>query len=137
MPIVVTGFEPLDILEGIRRTVHQLERGEAYLDNAYARAVPPEGNPAARNLLSDVFKVTDRGWRGIGIIPESGWRLVGRSTGISMPSTGSRSATSTPRSRRCAAAARCCRVSSSRTSAPRSARSVHAPQPARGDHGLQ
>jgi hydrogenase expression/formation protein HypD len=75
VPIVVTGFEPLDILEGIRRTVHQLERGEAYLDNAYARAVPPEGNVAARNLLSDVFMVTDRGWRGIGIIPESGWRL--------------------------------------------------------------
>jgi hydrogenase expression/formation protein HypD len=75
VPIVVTGFEPLDILEGIRRTVHQLERGEAYLDNAYARAVPPEGNVAARNLLSDVFMVTDRGWRGIGMIPESGWRL--------------------------------------------------------------
>ncbi len=75
VPIVVTGFEPLDILEGIRRTVHQLERGEAYLDNAYARAVPPEGNLAARNLLSDVFMVTDRAWRGIGVIPESGWRL--------------------------------------------------------------
>jgi hydrogenase expression/formation protein HypD len=75
VPIVVTGFEPLDILEGIRRTVHQLERGEAYLDNAYARAVPAEGNVAARNLLSDVFMVTDRGWRGIGVIPESGWRL--------------------------------------------------------------
>ena len=51
VPIVVTGFEPLDILEGIRRTVHQLERGEADLDNAYARAVPPEGNLAARKLL--------------------------------------------------------------------------------------
>ena len=76
VPIVVTGFEPLDILEGIRRTVHQLENGEATLDNAYARAVPPEGNKAARELLADVFEVTDRGWRGIGVIPDSGWRLA-------------------------------------------------------------
>ena len=75
VPIVVTGFEPLDILEGIRHTVHQLERGESYLDNAYARAVPPDGNLAARKLLSEVFTVTDRGWRGIGVIPDSGWRL--------------------------------------------------------------
>ena len=75
VPIVVTGFEPLDILEGIRHTVHQLERGESYLDNAYARAVPPEGNLAARKLLSEVFTVTDRGWRGIGVIPDSGWSL--------------------------------------------------------------
>ncbi len=76
VPIVVTGFEPLDILEGIRRTVTQLERGEAYLDNAYARAVPAEGNPAARALLADVFETTDRGWRGIGVIPQSGWQLA-------------------------------------------------------------
>jgi hydrogenase expression/formation protein HypD len=76
VPMVVTGFEPLDILEGIRRTVHQLEKGEAYLDNAYARAVPPEGNLAARRLLADVFETTDRGWRGIGMIPMSGWRLA-------------------------------------------------------------
>ncbi|HEV2886524.1 MAG TPA: hydrogenase formation protein HypD [Jatrophihabitans sp.] len=75
VPIVVTGFEPLDILEGIRRTVHQLEDGTAFLDNAYQRAVPSQGNPAARQLLADVFEVTDRGWRGIGVIPDSGWRL--------------------------------------------------------------
>ena len=76
VPIVVTGFEPLDILEGIRRTVHQLERGEHVVDNAYGRAVPEQGNPAARALLEDVFEVTDRGWRGIGVIPDSGWRLA-------------------------------------------------------------
>ena len=76
VPIVVTGFEPLDILEGIRRTVHQLENGEAFLENAYGRAVRPEGNTAARALLADVFEVTDRGWRGIGVIPDSGWRLA-------------------------------------------------------------
>jgi hydrogenase expression/formation protein HypD len=75
---VVTGFEPLDVLEGIRRTVHQLEQGEARLDNAYQRAVPAEGNPAARALLEEIFEVTDRGWRGIGTIPVSGWRLAPR-----------------------------------------------------------
>jgi hydrogenase expression/formation protein HypD len=78
VPIVVTGFEPLDVLEGIRRTVLQLERGEARLDNAYARAVRPEGNVPARRMLADVFEVTDRTWRGIGIIPQSGWRLSAR-----------------------------------------------------------
>ncbi|MFF1791988.1 hydrogenase formation protein HypD [Kitasatospora sp. NPDC058243] len=78
VPIVVTGFEPLDILEGIRRTVRQLERGEHTVDNAYARAVRPEGNPAARAMLEDVFEVTDRAWRGIGVIPDSGWRLSPR-----------------------------------------------------------
>jgi hydrogenase expression/formation protein HypD len=78
VPIVVTGFEPLDILEGIRCAVHQLERGEARLENAYARAVPTDGNPAARALLEDVFEVTDRGWRGIGTIPDSGWQLAAK-----------------------------------------------------------
>lgn len=75
VPIVVTGFEPLDILEGIRRTVHQLEDGAAFLENAYPRAVSSDGNLAARRLLADVFEVTDRAWRGIGVIPDSGWRL--------------------------------------------------------------
>ncbi|GAA2264445.1 hydrogenase formation protein HypD [Streptomyces amakusaensis] len=78
VPIVVTGFEPLDILEGVRRTVRQLERGEHTVDNAYPRAVRPEGNPAARAMLADVFEVTDRSWRGIGVIPLSGWRLSAR-----------------------------------------------------------
>lgn len=75
VPIVVTGFEPLDILEGVRRAVRQLERGEHTVENAYARAVRPEGNPAARAMLDEVFEVTDRSWRGIGVIPGSGWRL--------------------------------------------------------------
>ncbi|MEU8964678.1 hydrogenase formation protein HypD [Streptomyces sp. NPDC048491] len=78
VPIVVTGFEPLDILEGVRRTVLQLERGEHRVANAYPRAVRPEGNPAARAMLEDVFDVTDRAWRGIGVIPRSGWRLSSR-----------------------------------------------------------
>lgn len=75
VPIVVTGFEPLDVLEGIRRTVKQLESGEAFVANAYQRAVTLEGNKPAQKLLGDVFEVNDRAWRGIGVIPQSGWRL--------------------------------------------------------------
>jgi hydrogenase expression/formation protein HypD len=75
VPIVVTGFEPLDVLEGIRRTVMQLEAGQAQLDNAYTRAVTREGNRPAQAMLSDVFETVDRPWRGIGVIPQSGWRL--------------------------------------------------------------
>lgn len=75
VPIVVTGFEPLDVLEGIRRTVLELEAGEARLDNAYPRAVTRDGNRPAQAMLSDVFETVDRGWRGIGVIPQSGWRL--------------------------------------------------------------
>ncbi|MGW3465055.1 hydrogenase formation protein HypD [Streptomyces olivaceoviridis] len=75
VPIVVTGFEPLDILEGVRRAVHQLERGEHRVENAYPRAVRDQGNPAAVRMIEEVFEVTDRNWRGIGSIPASGWRL--------------------------------------------------------------
>src|SRR3954465_2655074 len=78
VPIVVTGFEPLDILEGIRQTIVQLESGRHELRNAYPRAVPAGGNPAAMAMLKDVFEVTDRTWRGIGMIPQSGWRLSHR-----------------------------------------------------------
>ncbi|MGW4531958.1 hydrogenase formation protein HypD [Nocardia sp. NPDC004340] len=78
VPVVVTGFEPLDILEGIRRTVDQLEHGRHEVENAYRRAVTAEGNPAAKAMLEDVFEITDRGWRGIGVIPQSGWRLSPR-----------------------------------------------------------
>ncbi|MFJ8538339.1 hydrogenase formation protein HypD [Streptomyces sp. NPDC093591] len=76
VPLVVTGFEPLDILEGIRRAVRQLERGEHRVENAYARAVREDGNPAAVRMIQEVFEVTDRNWRGIGPIPLSGWRLT-------------------------------------------------------------
>jgi hydrogenase expression/formation protein HypD len=75
VPVVVTGFEPLDILEGIRRTVRQLESGRHEVENAYPRAVLADGNPAAIAMLRNVFEVTDRTWRGIGMIPASGWRL--------------------------------------------------------------
>ncbi|MFN8380196.1 MAG: hydrogenase formation protein HypD [Anaerolineae bacterium] len=74
-PIVVTGFEPLDVLEGIRRAVLQLEQGRAEVENAYARAVTVEGNRPAQAVLEQVFDVCDRKWRGIGEIPASGWTL--------------------------------------------------------------
>jgi len=76
VPIVVTGFEPLDVLDGIRRCVLQLESGRGEVENAYPRAVRPEGNPAAQAMLAEVFEVCDRPWRGIGMIPASGWRLT-------------------------------------------------------------
>ncbi len=75
IPIVVTGFEPLDLFEGIRRAVVQLERGEHRVENAYERIVTYAGNLEAQKLLAEVFEVTDRAWRGIGVIPQSGWRL--------------------------------------------------------------
>jgi hydrogenase expression/formation protein HypD len=75
VPIVVTGFEPLDILQGVLMCVEQLERGSAAVENQYSRAVRPEGNPAALRVLEDVFEVVPRKWRGIGEIPGSGWSL--------------------------------------------------------------
>ena len=75
VPMVVTGFEPLDLLDGIRRTVLQLEQGSYEVENAYERVVNFEGNQPAQKLLAEVFEVTDRAWRGIGVIPKSGWRL--------------------------------------------------------------
>jgi hydrogenase expression/formation protein HypD len=75
IPLVVTGFEPLDLLDGIRRAVMQLEAGTHEVENAYERIVTFNGNPAAQKLLAEVFEVTDRAWRGIGVIPRSGWRL--------------------------------------------------------------
>ncbi len=76
VPIVVTGFEPLDLLEGIRMTIQQLEDGRAEVENAYPRAVVAGGNLAARSMIEDVFQVTDHNWRGIGTIPSSGWVLA-------------------------------------------------------------
>jgi hydrogenase expression/formation protein HypD len=76
VPIVITGFEPLDVLDGIRRCVIQLEAGRAEVENAYERAVRAEGNTAAQEMLAEVFETGDRQWRGIGMIPASGWNLA-------------------------------------------------------------
>jgi len=75
VPIVVTGFEPTDILQGVLMTVRQLEEGRADVENAYARAVVHEGNVSAQQLIDRVFMVCERKWRGIGNIPSSGWCL--------------------------------------------------------------
>jgi hydrogenase expression/formation protein HypD len=75
VPIVVTGFEPLDIVNGIVATVRQLEQGRAEVENAYPRSVRREGNVPAQEIIANVFEVCDRKWRGIGEIPQSGWRL--------------------------------------------------------------
>ena len=75
VPIVVTGFEPLDILEGILMCVRQLESGKALVENQYVRAVQRAGNPAALSMLEQVFEITAQDWRGIGTIGQSGLRL--------------------------------------------------------------
>jgi hydrogenase expression/formation protein HypD len=75
VPIVVTGFEPLDLLEGTLRTVSQLETGRAEVENQYGRAVRGEGNLQSRQLIDDVFEVCDRKWRGVGLVPRSGFKL--------------------------------------------------------------
>ena len=72
IPIVVTGFEPLDLLQGIWLTVRALEEGRHGVENQYARVVRREGNPAARAVMERVFEIVDRPWRGIGVIPRSG-----------------------------------------------------------------
>lgn len=74
-PVVVTGFEPVDLLQGITMVVHQLEKGEYHLENQYARSVQREGNRLAQETISEVFDVSDRSWRGIGQIPKSGYEV--------------------------------------------------------------
>lgn len=75
VPITVTGFEPLDLVNGILMTVRQLEAGSHRVENAYSRVVTERGNVKAQEMLERVFTECDRNWRGIGLIPKSGWRL--------------------------------------------------------------
>jgi hydrogenase expression/formation protein HypD len=75
VPIVVTGFEPVDLLRGVLTAVRQLEAGRAEAENAYARAVTFEGNQPAQRVIRQVFEPCDRKWRGVGLIPQSGWGL--------------------------------------------------------------
>ena len=75
VPIVVTGFEPLDLLEGVLMAIRQLEEGRAVVENQYARAVKREGNREAQEAVFRVFEIGDRKWRGIGMIPASGYHL--------------------------------------------------------------
>jgi hydrogenase expression/formation protein HypD len=78
VPIVVTGFEPLDLLQGVYLCVKQLEEGRAEVENQYARAVRREGNRPAQDVVRDVFEVVPRAWRGVGEIPQSGLGLRAR-----------------------------------------------------------
>jgi len=71
----VTGFEPIDILEGILRVVIQLESGTSFVENQYSRVVTKDGNAAAQAILDEVFVVCDQNWRGLGTIPNSGYKL--------------------------------------------------------------
>jgi hydrogenase expression/formation protein HypD len=80
VPIVVTGFEPVDILQGILMCVEQLEQGRAEVTNQYARSVQREGNRPAQALMAKVFRVVARKWRGVGEIPNSGFALQGEFT---------------------------------------------------------
>jgi len=73
--VVVTGFEPVDLLQGILLCVRQLEAGRAEVENQYARAVRREGNREAKALVREMFEPVDRKWRGIGVIPSSGLAL--------------------------------------------------------------
>ncbi len=75
IPIVVTGFEPVDLLNGILSAARELEAGRFGVSNAYARAVSHDGNKPAQAVIQRVFEMTDRAWRGIGVIPLSGYRL--------------------------------------------------------------
>ena len=75
VPIVVGGFEPVDILEAVLMLVRQLEAGEAKLENQYVRSVSYQGNLPAQQIMAEVFEVADQKWRGIGPIPQSGLRL--------------------------------------------------------------
>jgi len=75
VPMTVTGFEPLDLMQGILMTIRQLEAGKVSVENAYTRVVTREGNRAAQAIINRVFEPCDRNWRGIGMIPMSGWGL--------------------------------------------------------------
>jgi hydrogenase expression/formation protein HypD len=75
VPIVITGFEPADLLDGVLKTVRQLESDKAEVENQYSRVITREGNIPAQKLINKVFEVCDRKWRGVGAIPKSGYKL--------------------------------------------------------------
>ena len=108
VPIVVTGFEPLDLLQGIYMTLRALEEGRWGVENQYSRLVTRDGNLPAQRLLSQVFEVCDRQWRGIGPIPPAATACA-RSSPPSTPSSASTWAMSPQRSRPCASPGRSCR----------------------------
>ncbi|MHA2152873.1 MAG: hydrogenase formation protein HypD, partial [Candidatus Thorarchaeota archaeon] len=75
VPCVAAGFEPLDVLESVRMILSQIKEGRADSENEYTRVVKPEGNIAAQKILKQVFRISDSPWRGLGIIPNSGYSI--------------------------------------------------------------
>lgn len=75
IPIVIAGFEPLDIMNAVLQCIRQLEAGQACVQNEYSRAVKREGNAPAMSILSEVFAISDKNWRGLGVVPASGFRM--------------------------------------------------------------
>jgi len=75
VPIIITGFEPVDLLQGIKSCIEQLESGDSKVDNQYTRVVRKEGNEAAQAVIFEVFEIGEREWRGIGNIPRSGYQV--------------------------------------------------------------
>jgi hydrogenase expression/formation protein HypD len=124
VPIVVTGFEPLDILEGVYMCVSQLEQGRGEVENQYSRSVRREGNRPAQDIIREVFQIVPRRWRGIGEIAHSG---LGSPTPISTTTQSSGSGKSRRRSSRKsnASAASCCAANASPRNAPLSAPGAH------------
>ena len=78
MPIVIAGFEPLDLMNAVWQCIRQLESGQAFVQNEYARAVKPQGNSAAMAIVLDVFAVSDKNWRGLGVVQSSGYKMSER-----------------------------------------------------------
>lgn len=100
-PVVVTGFEPVDILQGILLCVRQLEQGHAFVENQYRRAVTRDGNSTAQTLVREVFQVSNRKWRGLGEIPDSGLALRPEYAGFSAEQRFGLAATTAEESSRC------------------------------------
>ena len=128
VPIVVTGFEPVDLLEGILGTLRQLEEGRCEVENQYARAVQRGGNREAQEVVAEVYEVCDRPWRGLGVIPRSGLRLR-RPTATWMRRSASPWPGFGPSNRPIAGAEKCCKAACVPTSARPSARAARRKRP--------
>ena len=121
-PSVITGFEPVDVLQGVYMLAKQIAEGRPAVEIAYARVVPEEGNPTALARMDEVFEPEDADWRGIGVIPGTGLAIREEYAGSRRPGARARSRRPSPRTTGAASAATCCAASCCRTSASSSAR---------------
>ena len=111
MPGVITGFEPVDVLQGVYMILKQLEEGRAEIEIAYHRGVMPEGNAHAREMVEQVFEPVDADWRGIGVIPGTGLAIREEFAHYDAAQAHPASRRRSPRTSRAASAARCCAAS--------------------------